>query len=152
MTARDVPPDRILRDLLASDPDLNLERYWGERSLFYNPNRERSLGIIWVSIKDHDGENDSSSYLDRDGVYRLSFQLARDEYEYRFGARPQRPAKGGVVEIPDYDPTQLHKFMPHPVYAWMSWVMILSPSSAEFEPLRPLMAESLEHVRRRWSG
>ena len=149
MPARDVlSPDRILRDLLGGDPDLNLERYWGERSLFYNPHRD--LGIIWVSIKDHDGENDSSSYLDRDGVYRLSFQLARDAYEHRFGARPPRPAKGGVVEIPDYDPRRLHKFMPHPVYAWMSWVMILSPSPAEFEPLRPLMAESLERVRRKW--
>ncbi|HVE68313.1 MAG TPA: DUF6194 family protein [Solirubrobacteraceae bacterium] len=145
-------PEALLDELAGCDPDLNLERYWGERSLFYNPNGERPLGIIWVSVKDHDGANDRSSNLDRDGVHRLSFQLSREAYERRFGPRPARPPKGGVVDIPRYDPTRLDQLLPHPVYAWMSWAMILSPSRAALRSLRAPMLESLDAVRARGRG
>ena len=32
--------------------------------------------------------------------------------------------------------------MPHPVYAWMSWVCVLSPSADAFELVKPLLAEA----------
>jgi hypothetical protein len=147
----DIASEEILSDLLGHDPGLNLERYWGERSIFYNPDRKAPLGVIWVSIKDHDGENDRSADLARDGVYRFAFQLSRDEYERRFGALPGRPPKGGVVDVSDYDPTRLNELMPHPVYAWMTWVQILAPTRAQFESIRPLLAESLDVVRRKWA-
>jgi hypothetical protein len=145
-----IEPEEILRDRLGQDPGLRLERYWGERSIFYNPGGEAPLGVIWVSIKDHDGENDRSAQLCREGVYRFAFQLYRNEYERRFGALPRRPPKGGIVDIPGYDPTRLNELMPHPVYAWMTWVQILAPTQSQFESLRPLLAESLEQVRRKW--
>ncbi len=106
--------------------------------------------MIWVSVKDHDGENDSSAELSREGVYRFAFQLPRDEYERRFGGLPRRPAKGGVVDLPGYDPTRLDELMPHPVYAWMAWVQVLAPTRASFESLQPLLAESLDGVRAKW--
>lgn len=143
-------PEEILHDLLAHDPDLRRERYWGESSIFYNPGRAAPLGIIFASIKDHDGENDSSSRLSRAGVYRFAFCLAPDRYAAMFGERPARPPKGGVVELPSYDPTRLGELMPHPVYAWMRWVQILSPTAAELDSLRPHLDESLELVRARW--
>ena len=143
-------PEEILRDLLGVDEGLRRERYWGERSMFYNPGRVAPLGVIFASIKDHDGENDSSSKLSRPGVYRFAFQLSDEEYEARFGAIPARPPKGGVVALRDYDPTRLRELMPHPVYAWMRWVQILSPSEREFSPLRPLLEESLAVVKAKW--
>jgi hypothetical protein len=149
---RPIEPEEILSDLLGSDPGLRLERYWGERSIFYNPGRKAPLGVIWVSIKDHDGENDRSAALSRHGVYRFAFQLSRDEYGRRFGDLPRRPPKGGVVDLPDYDPTRLDELMPHPVYAWMAWVQILAPTPATFESLRPLLTESLDGVRAKWRG
>jgi hypothetical protein len=145
-----IEPEEILSDLLGSDPGLNLERYWGERSIFYNPGRKAPLGVIWVSIKDHDGQNDSSALLSRAGVYRFAFQLPREEYERRFGGLPRRPPRGGVVDVPDYDPTRVDELMPHPVYAWMGWVQVLSPTRARFESLRPLLTESLDGVRGKW--
>jgi hypothetical protein len=145
-----VPPEEILSDLLGRDPGLRLERYWGECSIFYNPAGEAPLGVIWASIKDHDGENDRSAELSRDGVYRFAFQLSRSEYEGRFGAVPRRPPKGGVVDLPDYDPTRVDTLMPHPVYAWVRWVQILSPTRARFEPLRPLLDDSLQVVKWKW--
>ena len=145
-----IQPDEIIRELLGLEPALTVERYWGERSIFYNPGRQAPLGAIWASIKDHDGENDHSAALSRDGVYRFAFQLSRPEYERRFGAVPRRPPKGGVVEIPDYGPTRLNALMPHPVYAWMTWVQVLAPTRARFESLQPLLAQSLDVVRKKW--
>jgi hypothetical protein len=145
-----VDPEEILRGLLGLDSGLRRERYWGESSLFYNPDRAKPLGVIFASIKDHDGENDRSSHLSRDGVYRLAFCLAPATYAKRFGEVPARPPKGGVVDLPDYDPTCLNELMPHPVYAWMRWVQILTPSRRAFEALRPHLEESFDLVRARW--
>lgn len=153
MSSRALPtlePEEILRDLLGLDPGLRQERYWGERSIFYNPGRVAPLGMIFASIKDHDGANDSSAKLSREGVYRFAFCLAPHAYAQMFGEVPGRPPKGGVVALPDYDPTRLDELMPHPVYAWMRWVQILSPTPARFEPLRPHLDESLELIKAKW--
>lgn len=153
MSARPRPtlePEAILRDLLGLDPGLRLEPYWGERSIFYNPGRAAPLGVIFASIKEHDGPNDSSARLSRPGVFRFAFGMDPGTYERRFGSVPPRPPKGGVVALPGYDPTRLGELMPHPVYAWMSWVQILAPTAAQFDPLRPLLAESFELVLAKW--
>ncbi len=147
---RAIDPEEILSDLLGLDPGLRIEPYWGERSLFYNPGRSAPLGVIFASVKDHDGENDRSADLDRDGVYRFAFGMAPRTYADRFGEAPARPPKGGVVALPGYDPTRVGELMPHPVYAWMRWVQILAPTAAELDELRPLLAESLELVRAKW--
>jgi hypothetical protein len=149
-TRAPLEPEEILRDLVGLDPGLRIERYWGERSIFYNPGRAAPLGVIFASVKDHDGPNDASSRLSRPGVYRFAFGMAPDSYDERFGATPPRPPKGGVVELPGYDPTRIGELMPHPVYAWMRWVQILSPAAADLDPLRPLLAESLELAKTRW--
>lgn len=145
-----IEPATILRDLLALDPDLRQEAYWGERSIFYNPGGAAPLGVIFASLKDHDGENDSSSELSREGVYRFAFGMGRESYAQRFGERPGRPPKGGVVDLPGYDPTRLGELMPHPVYAWIGWVQILAPTAAQISSLGPLLDESLELVRAKW--
>ncbi len=90
---RAIEPEEILRDLLRLDPGLRRERYWGEQSLFYNPGGVAPLGVIFASIKDHDGENDRSSRLSRDGVYRFAFCLAPKTYSGLFGEVPARPPK-----------------------------------------------------------
>lgn len=145
-----IEPEEILGELLGLDPGLRQERYWGERSLFYNPGRVAPLGVIFASVKDHDGANDRSANLSRDGVYQFAFGLAEDFYAELFGDVPARPPKGGVVALPDYDPTRLNELMPHPVYAWMHWVQILSPTHARFESLRPQLDESFELVKAKW--
>jgi hypothetical protein len=145
-----IEPGEILTDLLGLDAGLRQEPYWGERSIFYNPRKIAPLGVIFASIKDHDGANDSSSNLSRPGVYRFAFCAPPVTYAQLFGEPPKRPPKGGVVALPDYDPTQLNHLMPHPVYAWMRWVQILSPTRAQFESLRPSLDESLALVKTRW--
>lgn len=145
-----IEPEEILSDLLALDPGLGRAAYYGERSIFYNPDRVAPLGTIFASIKDRDGPNDKSSALGREGVYRLAFCLTPERFAERFGPTPPRPPKGGVVDLSGYSLTRLGLLMPHPVYAWMRWVQILSPTPPQYESLEPLLAESLEVVKTRW--
>jgi hypothetical protein len=143
-------PAEILREVVALDPGLRLVPYYGERAVFYNPGGEAPLGVILAAVKDRDGPNDRSANLARPGVYRFAFGMRRESFARRFGERPARPRKGGVIELPGYDPTQLDELMPHPVYGWMSWVQILAPTRGSFDSLHPLLAESLEDVRVKW--
>ena len=144
-----VEPEAILTDLLELHPGVQLERYYGERSLFYNPGRQRPLGVIFASVKENDGPNDKASRLSRCGVYRLAFQLTPGEYAARFGPPPARPPRGGVVAL-DHDPATLGRLTPHPVYAWMRWVQMLSPTARQFDALRPLLGGSLAVARAKW--
>ena len=146
-----IEPEEITRRLLALDPGLRPEAYYGESSVFYNPGGVAPLGIIFASIKEDDGPNDRSANLSRDSVYRFAFGISPETFEQRFGMIPARPPKGGVVSLPGYDPTRLDELMSHPIYGWMSWVQILCPTPARFESLQPLLAESLDLVRAKWS-
>jgi hypothetical protein len=145
-------PEQILDRLLTLDPALGLERYYGERAVFYNPGRAAPLGVIFASVKDRDGPNDRAAQLSRPGVFRLAFGMPPATFARLFGAVPARPQKGRVVALSGHDLTRLDELTPHPVYAWMSWVQVLSPSRARFDALRPLLLESLELVRGRWKS
>ncbi len=109
--------------------------------MFYNPGGVLKKGVYLLTVKEKDGENDNASRVDRPGVYRVNLGLRKETFQHLFGAIPARPAAGGVVAM-DYDFAALDTLMPHPVYAWMSWVCVLNPSAQTFETLKPLIRES----------
>ena len=149
-SARPAEPEEILNDLLGLDPGLKRESYYGERSIFFNPGVVAPLGTIFASIKDRDGPNDRASNLSRPGVFRFAFCLSRQAFEQRFGETPRRPPKGGVVDLARHDVTRLRALTPHPVYAWMRWVQILSPTRDDMAALQPFLEDSLEAVKAKW--
>jgi hypothetical protein len=146
----DLSTGEALDRLLAFDGELRLEAYYGERSVFYNPGGTAPLGVIFASVKDHDGPKDAAARLSRPGVWRLAFGMSAEAFAARFGGTPARPPKGRPVALGAWDVTRLDELTPHPVYAWMGWAQILSPSRTSFEQLEPLLAQSLDLVRGRW--
>jgi hypothetical protein len=136
-----VTPEKIVNLITSTLDDIVPKSSWGETSLFYNPGKRLPHGVYFCTIKEKNGDNDKSSALDREGVFRVSVGLSKISYEQRFGAKPKRPEKGGTVNTGD-DFTHIDTLMPHPIYAWMSWVQILSPSKASFETLFPLIKEA----------
>ena len=134
-------PQAILDDLCASLEAVVPKRSWGETALFYNPGRVLPSGVYFCTFKDRDGANDRASALDREGAYRLSIGVPPETYVRLFGPRPMRPAKGGVVHT-GHDFTALDVLSPHPVYAWMGWVQILSPTAASYAKIRPLIEDA----------
>ena len=114
---------------------------WGETSLFYNPGRVLPNGVYFCTIKEKNGDNDKSSELDRDGVFRLSIGLTKEAYHKKFGQKPKRPAKGCIIDT-GHDFTSLNTLMPHPIYGWMSWAQILNPNETTFTDIYPLIKDA----------
>lgn len=114
---------------------------WGETSLFYNPDKQLPNGVYFCTLKEKNGENDKASDLDRESIFRLSIGISKTTYEKYFGTRPKRPAKGGIIDT-KHDFAALNELMPHPIYGWMSWVQVLSPSESKFESILPLITEA----------
>ena len=79
--------------------------------------------------------------LDRTRAFRVSIGLGTATYVRLFGPKPKRPAKGGVVALPQ-DFTVQNQLMPHPVYAWMGWAQILSPTREVFVEIFPHIKEA----------
>ena len=134
-------PQAIIDDLCAALDGVVPKSTWGETALFYNPGRALPNGVYFCTFKERDGENDRASALTREGVFRLSIGISPETYVQRFGPRPARPAKGGVVNT-GHDFAALDVLTPHPVYAWMGWVQILSPTASSFAEIRPLIEEA----------
>ena len=136
MQPRDIV-ERIQRDFIG----VTSKTSWGETSLFYNPDHILPNGIYFCTLKEHDGENDKASKLNRIDVFRMSIGISKTAYQDRFGTRPKRPNKGDIIDT-EHDFTKLDTLMPHPIYGWMSWVQILNPSTESFETLLPLLNEA----------
>lgn len=150
--------DDCLRILTQHYRGLQLVNAWGETSLFYNPEGYFPRGTYCFTFKIKDGENDSSSNLNRDGIdYRLNFKVLSATYMKLFDEPrlPKRPPKGGII-VPEsgrtYDPTALNQLMPHPVYGWMGWVSIINPDEIKFQDFltNGLMDEAYEDARKRY--
>lgn len=127
-----------------------VDKNWGERGLFYNPDKKLAKGIYVLTIKEKDGPNDNASNVDRDGVYRLNLGVSKTTFIEFFGAIPTRPAAGKIVNT-GHDFTQLDQITPHPVYGWMSWVAVLNPSEATFINLQPLIYEAVQLAKEKYA-
>ena len=140
----------IIKYCLDSLPDTVLVNSWGESGIFYNPNNTLKRGIYVLTVKEKDGDNDKSSDLDRDSIYRVNIGVRKNTFVNMFGSIPKRPAKGGVVDMP-FDFAQTNKILPHPIYAWMSWICALNPSQQTFEKLKPLIAEAYNYAKEKYA-
>lgn len=142
--------NNVLQYCLDNLPDTVLVKSWGESGIFYNPNNSLKRGIYVMTVKEKDGDNDKGSNLDRENIYRINIGVCKSTFINMFGTIPARPTKGGIVDMP-FDFTQTNKILPHPVYAWMSWVCVLNPSDATFEELKPLIQEAYEYATEKYS-
>jgi hypothetical protein len=144
-------PDAIANWVLASFAGVVPKQSYSGTSFFYNPGTVLPNGVYFLTMKDHDGPHDKASALSRPGVYRISFQPSPESYRELFGERPARPAKGGVVRLP-YDFSRVNVLMPHPVYAWMGWVMVLQPDTQVFEELKPFIEQSYQQAVKKFQA
>ena len=142
-------PEQIIDEITMRFADLSVKSTWGETSIFFNPGKRLKNGAYFLTLKESDGENDKSSQLYRKGIFRVSFGISSHSYEKLFGDKPPRAEKGGIVKT-GHDFTKVNTLMPHPIYAWMHWVQILSPESDKWNSLQDLLAESYKSAKTRF--
>lgn len=53
---------------------------WGERGIFYNPGGRLKRGVYVLTVKEKDGENDRSSCLDREGMFRVNVDVRKQTF------------------------------------------------------------------------
>lgn len=143
-------PNEILQYCLENLEGTVLVESWGEKGIFYNPGNGLKRGIYVLTIKEKDGANDRSSRLDRKNTYRVNIGVRKNTFTRLFGATPKRPDAGGIVDM-DYDFSAFNQLLPHPVYAWMSWICVLNPSPSVFEELKPYILEAYEYAKEKFN-
>ncbi len=111
----------------------------GDTFIFYDPQHDtdpaRRLPFATIVTKDYHGF-DTSSQLDRPGVFRLNIGVSRDTFQALFGHAPTEES------TESYDFAAFDRVMPHPAYGRQSWVCILNPTSETFETVKPLLADA----------
>src|SRR5262245_29640339 len=116
-------------------------------STFENVKTTLNLGYTFFIYRDDDmlpfatiastgNEYEKISNLDRPGVYRLNIGVSRETFKSLF--------RTNKVEISAYDFTALDTIMPHPDYSAQFFICVLSPSEANFEKIKPLLAEAYD--------
>ena len=138
-------PDEIFHYCIKNLKGTILTKNWGERGVFYNPNNTLKKGVYILTIKEKDGDNDKASNIDREGIYRINIGVRKETFKKLFKIIPERPKAGEIVNM-DYDFTKTNVLLPHPVYAWMSWICILNPTEETFEKIKPYIQESYEYA------
>ena len=78
-------PDKILQYCLNNLEGTVLVNSWGEKGIFYNPNNTLKRGVYILTVKEKDGENDKSSNLDRENIYRVNMGLRKNTFVNMFG-------------------------------------------------------------------
>lgn len=133
----------IIEYMLSNYEGVKLDKNWGERGLFYNPEGLLPKGVYIMTFKEADGDNDRASHINRGGIYRINLGISKESFKRIFGEIPTRPSAGGVVST-GHDFQELNQITPHPVYGWMSWIAVLNPSVETFNILKPIIAESVK--------
>jgi hypothetical protein len=142
-------PQQITEALTTRFSGIIAKQSWGETALFYNPDHALPNGVYFGTVKEQNGENDQASRLERPGVFRFNVGIGTEAYTRRFGPKPTRPPKGQVVAT-GHDFSSLDMVLPHPIYAWMGWICILSPSKASLEGLWPEIEAAYRLARQKF--
>ena len=73
-------PDKILNYCLENLEGTVLVESWGEKGIFYNPGHVLKRGVYILTVKEKDGDNDKSSDLNRDGIYRVNLGIQKQTF------------------------------------------------------------------------
>lgn len=144
-----VKVDDIISYCLSNLNDVVLMDSWGEQAIYYNPNGTLTRGVYVLTIKEKDSKNDKGSCLNRSNVYRVNIGLKKETFIEMFGHIPKRPGIGQIVNM-NFDFTLLDTITPHPIYSWMGWICVLSPTEETFEEFKTLIKESYNFAKQKF--
>ncbi len=124
---------------------------WGDSFVTYDPDgtadRSRWQPFATVVTSDYPGF-DTTSRLDRPGVFRVNVSAGRELFTELLGYPPAQ-AQGRQDDV---DHAVIDTWLPHPVYAAQGWVCVLCPGPATGPRLRTLLQEAHARAAARYRG
>ncbi|MCO1596180.1 DUF6194 family protein [Micromonospora sp. RHAY321] len=115
---------------------------WGDRFFFVGPDRRRPFATL---VGQDTAGFDEDSQLDRPGIFRLSLDLGREEFQNVFGYPPaQSDDHRSVVDF-----SALDQVVPHPVYGTHGWACVLNPGPRSLAEVDRLLAHAHQRASRR---
>jgi hypothetical protein len=137
-------------EVMTADPASGApEVAWGDSFISYRPptplaGDDREFPFATVVTKDYPGF-DTTSQLDREGVFRLNFSLGRREYERLLGHGPADYDR----HREEYDAAAIGVLVPHPTYAVQGWVSIVCSGDVPSAPATELLTFAYERAAQR---
>jgi hypothetical protein len=121
------------------------ESNWG--NLFFYAGTDRMRPFATIVLRDMPGWDEESD-LDRPGVFRLNFDLGREEFQQQFGFPPAKfkDHRSG------FNFSRLDQLLPHPAYGQQAWACILNPTPGRQDIdqlIRHAHQRALRHAHRR---
>jgi hypothetical protein len=80
------------------------------------------------------------------GVFWLNLALGRETFRWLFGFRPA----GFADHAAKLDFTELDRIVPHPVYAWQGWILVLTPGPRASAQEPELIGHAYRRARDRY--
>lgn len=145
MTSGALDASSIISYITETFRGLDVAEAFGDHFFIYDPDHtlppERQMPFATLVTGD---AYDNVSNLSRAGVYRLNIGVSRETYRSLFGPPPKMAPDGAPDTSRDY--TVLDQILPHPVYAAMSWICVLNPSTATFETVKSFLTEAYDQA------
>ncbi len=112
---------------VADMPNVQREENFGYSFYFVGDDHR----LPFVTFANSDNDYDSVSNLSREGVFRINIGVGKESFKTLISDA------GGEL---DY--SVLDVFLPHPDYAKLNWICILSPTGDNVESVRRLILEA----------
>ncbi|MCY2937302.1 MAG: DUF6194 family protein [Planctomycetota bacterium] len=123
----------VTQFIIQSFHDVQTQEKDGVTFFFFGPDRM----FPFATLVTCDNAYDSTSNLDRPGIFRLNLGIGKATFHSLFGDSPEGTS---------HDFTALDLLLPHPFYGKAQWVCVLNPGEATFQArVAPLIAEAYEN-------
>ena len=115
---------------------------WGDHFFYFAPNGRVPQGQPYATIVTKDYPDDTASRLDPPGRWRVNIHVGRHRFEAVLGYGPRSVPDGIDYAEPDV-------VLPHPVYAELGWLSVVTPGSRTFPTTLELLRDAHEDAKRR---
>ncbi|AYF78484.1 hypothetical protein D7D52_36910 [Nocardia yunnanensis] len=115
---------------------------WGDRFFYYAPDGQVPTRVQpFATLVTKDNPDDTSSNLNRPGVFRLNISAGREAFTEHLGHPPR--------EVADHrgDAGRSDTLLAHPVYAGAAWLAVVNPGARTDAAVRRLLVSA--HARAR---